>query len=431
MTEKNNLINRLLYLFYLGFLVSVVGSFRAISSIAIGLILATTFLKNKTDTGSWFNSSLRNRYMAACSLYFLLQLIPLAYAGNFMEGWKHVQVKSALLFIPLCFYSGRYINKERFHALMNAYIYVLVIMLSWCIGAAFIKYYFHHTPITVFFYHQLVSNLGHHAIQCSILVFAGVIYLLQAATRGRYLFNKGIHFLLTAYCICGILLLSSKLVIIFLLGYLVFYVFMLLQKNLHARWAITVVVVTGLLFISSILFTKNPISRRFNDITHGNIGIIQQPSFGPAYYFNGLQFRLLQWRFVKEIMQENKAWLFGVTPANAQAKLDQKYLSTHMYTGESGRSDHGFLGYNTHNQFLEALLQSGVIGLLCFLVICVEMVRMAIQQKSRLLSALVILLIAYAFSESVFETQYGLILFIFLPLFFFFGQRDQAEKLSN
>lgn len=127
-------------------------------------------------------------------------------------------------------------------------------------------------------------------------------------------------------------------------------------------------------------------------------------------------------------MQENNAWLFGITPANAQMVLDQKYLSTHMYTGGSGRSDHGYLGYNTHNQFLEALLQTGIMGLFCFMVICFEMIRMAIQQKSRLLWALVILLIAYAFSESVFETQYGLILFIFLPLFFFFGRRDQANQ---
>ena len=74
--EKNNLINSLRYLFYLGFLVSVAGAFRAITSIAIGLILILSFYKNKTDTGSWFTPSLRNRYLAACSLFFLLQLIP-------------------------------------------------------------------------------------------------------------------------------------------------------------------------------------------------------------------------------------------------------------------------------------------------------------------------------------------------------------------
>ena len=430
MTEKNNLINSLLFLFYLGFLVSVVGSFRAISSIAIGLILATTLLKNKTENGSWFNVSLRNGYMIACSLFFLLQLIPLAFTSNFIESWKHVQVKSALLFIPACFYSCTYINKARFNTLMTAYVYILAIMLTWCLGVAFINYHFHHAPITVFFYHQLVSDLGHNAVQFSILVFAGVIYLVQIAIQGRYLVNKSIHLLLMGYLIGGTLLLSSKLVIIFLLGYLVYYLFMLLQKKCNALWAITIVAVTGMLFSSIILFTKNPISDRFDDIMRGNPAVWQKPSFNKGDYFNGVQFRLVQWRFVKEILQEKKAWLFGVTPAGAQRLLDQKYISTHMYTGVPGTSYHGFLGYNAHNQFLEAFLQSGVIGLICFLMICFGMIRMALQQKGNLLSVLVLLLLAYSFSESVLETQYGLILFLFLPLFFFFGQYDQASNVQ-
>ena len=424
MTEKNNLINSLLYLFYLGFLVSVAGAFRAITSIAIGLILITSFFKNKTDSGSWFNISLRNRYLAAFSLFFLLQLIPLAYTGNFIESWKHVQVKSALLFIPLCFYSCSYINKARFHSLMTACIYTLAVMLTWCLVTAFINYYFHHAPVTVFFYHQLVSDLGHHAVQFSILIFAGIIYLLHLATQGRFLVNRVIHFLLTAYLTGGVLLLSSKLVIIFLVGYMVYYLFILLQKRFNTRWAITLVAVTGMLFSSIILFTQNPVSRRFNDVMHGNIGIIQHPSFGPRDYFNGVQFRLLQWRFVKEILQENKAWFFGVTPAGAQHLLDQKYVSTHMYTGEPGGPKHGYLGYNTHNQFLEALLQTGIIGLICFMTICFEMIRMAVERKSKVLTAMVLLLLAYTFNESVFETQYGLVLFIFLPLYFYFGQGD-------
>ena len=92
-------------------------------------------------------------------------------------------------------------------------------------------------------------------------------------------------------------------------------------------------------------------------------------------------------------------------------------MSVNMYTGAPGSASHGFLGYNTHNQFLEAFLQTGIIGLGCFLLICFEMVRMAMRQKNKMLSALVALLIAYSFSEAVLETQYGLIIFIFYPLF--------------
>ena len=117
-------------------------------------------------------------------------------------------------------------------------------------------------------------------------------------------------------------------------------------------------------------------------------------------------------------MQENNAWLTGVSPADAQTLLNKKYIATNMFTGEPGSADHGFLGYNTHNQFLESLLQTGIPGLLIFIFICGSMVGMAVRQKNSLLTTIVILLLAYTFNEAVFETQYGIVIFTFLPLFF-------------
>lgn len=416
--EKSNLINNLLHLFYLCFLASAICGFRAISSIALALILVSGLIKNKVDTGSWFNPALRNRFLLFCSLFFLLQLSWLPFAGNLYESWKHVQVKSALLFIPTAFYCCPFIDKNRFRSLMITYVISVFIILTWCLGVAFINCRFYQAPVTVFFYHQLVSNLGHHAVQFSIFVFAALVWLLQAASQGSYLKNRSIHFLLAAYFITGIFLLSSKLVIVFLLVYLAVFGFTRLQKKFNTRWAVVIVVMATTLCGCSLLFTQNPVSRRFNEVMHGDVRIVTQTSFTPGHYFNGIQFRLLQWRFVKEIMQENRAWLFGVSPARAQESLNQKYLSTRMYTGVPGTASHGFLGYNTHNQFLEALLQTGLVGLICFLAICVELVKMAVQNRNNMLTALVILLLAYTFSDAVLETQYGLVLFVFLPLFF-------------
>lgn len=420
---NNNLIKSLLYLFYLGFLLSTVAGFRAYSSIAIGLILITSFIYNKKVTGSWFNKRLRNGYVIFCSLFFLLQVIPLAYTNNVAGSLKHVQVKSALLFIPVCFFCCSYINKVTFNKLMKAYVFILAILLTYCLVISFIKYQFRHAGMGIFFYHELVSDLGQHAIQFSILVFAGLIFLLQEITLSRYIINKRIHFLLLAYLIGGILLLSSKLVISFTLCSLAYYAFVSLKKNIDTRKAIALIAIVGIGASSMILFTKNPISNRFADIMHDNLFVLHQKTFNQAVYFNGVQFRLLQWRFVKEIIQERHAWLLGVTPAKAQSLLDQKYVSANMYAGTPGTSDRGYLIYNTHNQFLESFLQSGIIGLLIFLSICCSMIIMAVQQKSRILRVIVLLLIAYCFSESVLETQYGLIVFLFLPLFFYFGEK--------
>ena len=109
----------------------------------------------------------------------------------------------------------------------------------------------------------------------------------------------------------------------------------------------------------------------------------------------------------------------GVSVGDAQTDLNQKYISENMYIGSPERGDKGFIGYNTHNEFLEALLQSGIIGLFLFILISWSLVKMIWQKKRAELSFVTILLMIYSFTESVFESQYSLFIFIFFPIFFY------------
>ena len=90
-----------------------------------------------------------------------------------------------------------------------------------------------------------------------------------------------------------------------------------------------------------------------------------------------------------------------------------------MYTGEPARQDRGFLGYNTHNQFLESLLQFGIIGAITFTLTWLALLYLAWEKKNRQYSVIVIFLLVYAGVESILETQYGIIIFTFMPLFFY------------
>jgi len=137
---------------------------------------------------------------------------------------------------------------------------------------------------------------------------------------------------------------------------------------------------------------------------------------------------MLQWRFVPQILNEKNAWLTGVSVGDAQPLLDQKYISANMYIGEPAKDDKGFIGYNTHNEFLESLLQTGIPGLLAFMLIICSLIKMAWKRKKAELSFVTLLLLIYSFSESVFETQYSLLIFIFFPLFFYL---ETARKTAH
>ena len=425
MKLRSTQLDLLLYLWYIVFFISLVCCFRAISSIAIGLILITGLLKNKTEKGSWINNDLKNAFLATCFFFYLIQAIPLLFTTNFTEAVKNIQLKSAILLVPIAVCCCSFLDEVVREKLMKYYIGIIAAVLLFCLLNATYRYQFHAAAADVFFYHELVSPFRQHAVQVSIYVFFGLLYLLEKAKNENHLYSKGIHFILIVYFTTCLLLLSSKLIIAFSAVCFVYYAILVLRSKPKGRLIIFTTLFAGLAMITLVLSTQNNISKRFNEIRSGNLALVQQQNFDPGIYFNGLQFRLVQWRFVKEILTERHAWLTGVS-SEAQTLLNNKYTSTHMYIGDGASADHGFIGYNTHAQFLESLLQSGIVGLLSFLLICFAMIRMAIHKKNRELSIAVILLIAYCFNESVFESQYGITLFTFFPLFLFYGTKKTA-----
>ncbi|HTE12283.1 MAG TPA: O-antigen ligase family protein [Chitinophagaceae bacterium] len=417
--NRSKQLDLLLYLWFIIFFISMVCCFRAVSSISMGLIVVTGLLKNKMDTGSWLNTRVKNWFPAACCLFYLIQAVALLYTGNFTESAKNLQIKSAMLFVPFALCCSDYLNGRVYQKLMKYYIWILAAVLFYCLLLASYKYCFMNAQNTVFFYHQLVIPFRQHAVQVSIYLFIGLIYLLEKAKNGLGFHATAIHMLLIFYFICCLLLLSSKLVISFSACCLVYYFYLLLRAKFNYRLILFTSLFAGLAMIILVMSTQNRISKRFNEILSGNLSLVQQRNFTPAIYFNGLQFRLLQWRFVKEILTEDNAWLTGVS-GDAQKLLDNKYISTHMYTGGVNTPDRGYLGYNTHDQFLQSLLESGIPGLLAFILICFAMMHLAIRRQRRELTITVMLLIAYCFNEAVFETQYGIMLFTFFPLFLYY-----------
>jgi O-antigen ligase len=183
----------------------------------------------------------------------------------------------------------------------------------------------------------------------------------------------------------------------------------------------------GVFFIVCIFVfsTSNPMSNRFRDIVYTDFRMLERDKFDPGNYFNGLQFRLLQWKFVPQILNEKKAWATGVGVGDAQQVLNVKYISENMYTGDAQKGGRGFLGYNTHNEFLQSLLETGIPGLLVYLAICFSLIRMMAGKQRALFIFISILLLAYSVSESVFESQYSSIIFLFFPLFFYLDERNE------
>ncbi len=420
MPEPNNtrIVNDLLFGLYLAFFVSLIFAFRAVSSISIALILVAGLVKNRIEQKRFFNQKLVNPLLIICALLLLLQFTSLLYTSDLGEGWKNIRLKSALVIIPLSLCCCDFINEATRRRLLKWYCLILFVACLYALFYAFKRYSITHNS-SVFLYHPLVSIYSGHAVQFSILVFLSLLHLFDTLTKKEIVFNKYFDLFLIVFFLVFLFLLSSKLVIAFFLLYFLYAMTKsFLSKSINAKF-IAMSIAALAIFSLFIFSTQNRISNRFKDIVQTDFQFIKRERFNQGDYFNGLQFRLLQWEFVPTILNEKKAWLLGVSPGDAQNDLNQKYISRNMYTGTPARGDKGFIGYNTHDQFLESLLETGLIGSLVFLLVCCSLVKMAWERKNAELSFITALLLIYSFSESVFETQYSLFIFLFFPLFFY------------
>lgn len=416
--QNKRIRNSFIHVLYLFFFVSIIFSLRGITSISLGvMLLAGTSIKRST-LGFLFQKKSSNLFLLGCAILFLLQLIALFYTINIQEGWNNVRVKTGLLITPLAIllFSGLGITTRK--KLLSHYCLLLVAASLYCLFISFLTFQ-ETNNASPFFYHELASPINQHAVYFSVLILIGIIVLTESIIKKDFRFTRLVHIGLLIYFSGFLFLLSSKLVIAFYIIYLVYHFLNLLIKNKLTRATIAGSFALSAIIISLLFVTRNPVSERFNDVLKGDIEIITQENFTEGDYFNGLQFRLLQWRFVAEILTENKRWWPGVSPGDAQTLLNKKYLSKNMYAGDPVRKDGGYLLYNTHNQFLEILLQNGVIGLCVLLWICFSLLKMMLEKRNRATSFIILLLIAWLFSESVFETQYGIVIFTFFPLFMY------------
>jgi len=114
------------------------------------------------------------------------------------------------------------------------------------------------------------------------------------------------------------------------------------------------------------------------------------------------------WQYAFEILQEHRAWVFGVSAGDSQDLLDQKYL-------DAGMSE-GYLGYNFHNEYIEVLVRSGFLGVGVFMLCIVWLIGAARSAATPIAGFIIAMVLLLFLTESALEMQHTLFLFAFFPV---------------
>jgi len=413
----------LVFIFFFSFIFDI----RWFVGFATILMTVNAFLFHRLESSKWWNPRFFNPFITGLYLYFVVQAIALFYTRNLPNGLEISQTNLGMIVLPVgVFYSGL-LNQESFGRWMKGYIYILLAATVIALGHALILFLKNHNA-SVFFYHALVGLYSKHAIQFSVIVFIGILFLIDEYSKPRIFRNRTWIIWAIIYLSAFLFLLSSKLVFIIYFLYILYLIGLtdeIVRKKSYRMTGLIIMIV----LITVIALSNTPFKKRMKEEWDARISMIQQQKFSPADYFTGVQFRMVSWRFVYEILNEKHAWILGVSPGDAQDALNDKYTRENMYIGGVAEHKTGYLGYHSHNQFLQAVLETGIFGLVFFMVSCVGLVILAIKSRERALYIFALLLLCNCFTDAPLKTQYGIILFIFFPLLLY-GKSTRRFQVS-
>jgi O-antigen ligase len=117
--------------------------------------------------------------------------------------------------------------------------------------------------------------------------------------------------------------------------------------------------------------------------------------------------RIMVWKSAIEIIKKNP--FFGVGIGDVRAELVKEYI-------KNGEDKLGKQRLNAHNQFLEVLIEGGLIGFSIILLIFGSLIFIAITDKNLLLGLFIIMIIIFFMFETVLYRLAGV---SFFPLFSF------------
>ncbi len=372
---------------------------------------------------SWF---LKQWVFILFILYYILQVTSLCI---FHDHWNKAAIaqKASLIAIPFLFYMVCVPHKGFWKTAIRGFVLGNVFAAVFCIIYAIFRYI--STGYSgVFFYHAYAGITGMNAIYFSLYILVSLIYLLKypseaivPGSRSRWAVP-----LITGFLLFNLLLLSSKMMIAIGVIILLLTIRDRLKNAIQKTMALLLFILIGI----SLAIIKNPVSRRFYDINLTDYGqVFQQDKFAD-FHFDGLNLRLLLWRFGMELSQINFGWLVGQGGGHYHDALNEKIKQSQMYTGDITSHTTGYLNYNMHNQYMESYVQFGAVGFMILVMIIAGLIYFSFSQPTVLLRYFVLIFAALFFSESVLETQSGILVFTIIISGEWIQLQQQRMKLN-
>ena len=359
-------------------------------------------------TGKYQNTTKRkNLLKLALTLLWILPMFQLVSIGDLNEEWHHLEIKLSLLFFPFFLLISDFDQKKYLPNIFKMFILGCVMASFLCLTNS--AFSFISSDTTSSFFYKELSIFHHPSYFALFLTFSTSILLhhLVYGVKGINLNRQQSIFFILVFALIIILLTSRSAWIIFSLLVVTFLAIAFYKKRLTNRqfssicFAIVIVLGTA--------YSQEKIRWRINEVFKYTLHASSQSN-----YPSSTGTRSKAWEASFNSIAHNP-WL-GYGLGNGNKKLKAYYNEKgyqHLYKRNT----------NAHNQFLQTALDHGVLGLLCLITLTI--VVGIISLKNQKLMPIFLFIISLNFlTESMLETQSGIVFFSFFNTLFYFKLID-------
>lgn len=378
-------------------------------SLLIALLIVVSLLRGK------FKEGVRKiKYPGLILLFsslYILYLVGFSYSENMHYGLKDMETKLSLLLFPLIF-----INIPSNNTLLKkTFLSFITGCLMAFISCLILVYFEYGTTDSQKFFYSALSRFLHPGY------FS--MYITLAICMVMYLWReKGFESKLKKYLLVlsGLILLSAQV--------------LLSAKSAILATLVLFVIVGVYLFIKSkrkvlgaalFLLTAITISAGINqfDFLKGRILTVKnalQIKKVDRTAIESSAVRIIIWEAAGEIIKEHP--VLGVGTGDVKDALLQKYAEKGMVQALEKR-------LNAHSQFVQVTVALGFFGLLLFVCSLLIPLVLAIREKNYIYTFFLILITISFLTESMLETQAGVIFYAFFNSFLYAATSKKEEAL--
>lgn len=343
--------------------------------------------------------------------FYVLTAVSFFYSYNVPESLRILQLKLPLLLFPLVFAAGIDWKKEQIRLLLLIFSWSVGIFCIFTISNAVWQALLSGNIQDLFGYHIIPFKYVYASVASLFCVFATVIHLNEMAEKKKLLLS---HLLPLLLFWTTLVLLSNRMGILLCILITLFYLHRVVQSVSVKLLTVLfiVIVLTGIYIWNETFQEKVQVLMQFN--SEKMIQLDQDASLGRTW--DGLQLRLAIWDCAAGVIKKH-LWA-GVGVGDAQQTLQEAYEERKFYFASRYNS------YNTHNQFIEQWLMTGIVGCILYILSLGFPLFQSLKSGKVLYTLFLTVFIFFCLTESLLEISKGVVWFSFFNSIFAFQLSD-------